>query len=150
MPLRLRSSGRPICRSTSSAGWPGNSVMTLTCVSVGSGNASTVRPRNAWNPARAAFTVKRMTAARLRNARARIASSMCRGPASRLAGQVEGVEEEERASGHEGLPLGEAGEDLRLPLAHAPHLHRAPLEAGGAARSGAAHEHDGLLVVGDH
>jgi hypothetical protein len=76
MPLRARSSGNPICRSTSSEGWPGNSVMTLTWVSVGSGKASTVRPRKAWNPARAAMTVNRTTAARFLSAMLRIASSM--------------------------------------------------------------------------
>ena len=45
VPLSARSSGRPICRSTSSVGWPVNRVMTFTCVSVGSGKASMVRSR---------------------------------------------------------------------------------------------------------
>src|SRR5262249_61221476 len=38
-------------RPTSSVGWPGKSVITCTCVSVGSGKASTVRLRKAKRPA---------------------------------------------------------------------------------------------------
>ena len=52
VPLSARSSGIETRRSTSSVGWPGKSVMTWTCVSVGSGNASIVRSRKAPAPDR--------------------------------------------------------------------------------------------------
>ena len=50
-PLRPISSGIVTCFSTSSGAWPGNSVITVTCTSVTSGNASTGSARNAWMPA---------------------------------------------------------------------------------------------------
>src|SRR6185295_12842678 len=104
-------------------GWPGKRVMTLTWVSVGSGKASTVRPRKAWNPASAAMMVKRTTAARFLSAMLRMPSST----AVLLTGQVEGVEQEQRPAGHVALAVLEPRGDLRLVVAHPAHLDLAPL-----------------------
>ena len=54
------SSGSVTCFSTSSAARPGYSAMTVTCVSVTSGNASTDRFLNAITPAAANTSVARM------------------------------------------------------------------------------------------
>ena len=50
-PLRPISSGMVTCFSTSSGACPGTSVITVTCTSVTSGNASTGSDRNACTPA---------------------------------------------------------------------------------------------------
>ena len=84
MPFSARSIGSPIWRSTSSVGCPGKSVMTFTCVSVGSGKASMVRARNENQPQAATTSVKNSTAARFLSEKPTSRSSMSRSPLSEL------------------------------------------------------------------
>ena len=65
VPFNARSSGIETRRSTSSVGCPGSKVMTCTWVSVGSGNASTVRSRNAMKPAMPSVMANKNAAMRL-------------------------------------------------------------------------------------
>ena len=60
-PASATSSGNVTCFSTSSAARPGNSVITVTCVSVTSGKASTGSCLNAITPPPMNSTVPRIT-----------------------------------------------------------------------------------------
>src|SRR5215813_9889219 len=114
--------------------------MTWTWVSVGSGNASTVRSRNASQPQMATIAVRARTAALF----FREKSTRCWNTGSLL--QRELVEEEDGALAHVARPGLEAGAqlDLAAPLASGSDGHSLQLPL--AARD----EHHRALAVSDH
>ena len=76
VPFSARSSGIETRLSTSSAGWPENSVMTCTWVSVGSGKASTVSLLKAYQPPAASTAARTNGAIRFFREYRRSASSI--------------------------------------------------------------------------
>src|SRR5262249_2932184 len=114
--------------------------MTWTCVSVGSGNASTVRSRNASQPQMATIAVMARTAALF----FREKSTRCWNTGSLL--QRELVEEEDRALADEPGAGLEAGAELDLAAALAAGGHGHPLQLPLAPRD----EPHRALAVGDH
>src|SRR5215831_10157769 len=114
--------------------------MTWTCVSVGSGNASTVRSRKASQPQIATMAVRASTAAlffREKSTRAWNTGSLL---------QRELVEEEDGALADEAGAGLEAGAELDLAAALATRSDGHPLQLSLAPRD----EHHRALAIGDH
>lgn len=76
MPPIASSTGKVICRSTSSATIPGATLSIWTCTGVVSGKASMTRPRTATQPTRQTTAAPRSTMRRRDNDQAMMESSM--------------------------------------------------------------------------
>src|SRR6185369_11469342 len=119
--------------------------MIVTCVSVGSGNASIVRPRNAYTPATISTAVKNRTAPRLASEKRTMRSNMTtiRRPSERsLGGEIDGVQQQQGSLRHVRLAGRQTADDLHLPGALAAERDLAPLQR----IAGAAHEDERLLI----
>src|SRR5215475_6898483 len=114
--------------------------MTWTWVSVGSGNASTVRSRNASQPQITTTAVRASTAALFFSEK----STMCSNTGSLLQGEL--VEEQDRALAHEPAPRIQPAPELHLPGALPAGCHGDPLQLPLAPRD----EHHRALAVGHH
>src|SRR2546425_1140139 len=117
VPFRARSRGIETLRSTSSVGWPGKRVITWTWVSVGSGNASTVRRLKAYQPPNPR-TAARRNEAILFSRQDRRRASIMPGPLRTLPAERQLVVEENGALLHDDLAALEPGQDGNATVAH--------------------------------
>src|SRR3990172_3893890 len=128
-PLMASSTGVVMNRSTSSGPRAGALVRTCTCTLVTSGTASMGRVRIAARPPPARRSDPTNTRNRFPSDHSRMRSIMT--PASFLATDLVLLHlglERERAAGDDGLPLGQALDDLEPPAALIAHLDGSRLE----------------------
>src|SRR3954471_3641297 len=123
-PASATSSGSVTCFSTSSAARPGNSVMTVTCVSVTSGKASTGNCLKAMMPAPINSTVPSITNSGCLSANSTIFCIMAgcelrrNAPLFHDAPRLQHLLQQQRAIGHDFLPGLHAGCDRDIAFVH--------------------------------